>query len=234
MNAKILSVSMKRTIGFLFVLFTVLLLSACSSKVQTDEPSCTVDMDMRVTIDVTNAEPQVVFDQLASDPDCAIAVSPFVTKHVTLHVENATVTEVLDIVCSQIGCKYILNENHLAIKPLTIIEKMRAKQWEEFNRMMEERRRILQTRLPEGMTFEDVPLSAVLEEISKASGLEIKPWKDEGDRKVTMDVSSLTVDEALEAVVRYVDGEGAVLIEQKYFLHHSWGQHWLWGYPPNP
>ena len=67
----------------------------------------------------------------------------------------------------------------------SIIDKMRAKQWEEFNKMMEERNRILQSRLPEGMTFEDVPLSSVLEEISKVSGLEIKPWKDEGDRKVT-------------------------------------------------
>ena len=107
----------------------------------------------------------------------------------------------------------------------TINNKMQAKYWEERNRM-------LQSRLPEGMSFEEIPLSTVLEEISKASGLVIKPWEDEGDRKVTINVSGMTVDEALKAVVRYVDGEGAVLIEQKYFLHHSWGQYWLWGYPP--
>ena len=65
------------------------------------------------------------------------------------------------------------------------------------------------------MSFEEVPLSTVLEEISKASGLVIKPWKDEGDRKVTIDVSGMTVDEALKAVVLYVDGEGAVLIRTK-------------------
>jgi len=107
----------------------------------------------------------------------------------------------------------------------TINNKTRANYWEKRNK-------ILQSRLPEGMSFEEVPLSTVLEEISKASGLVIKPWEDEGDRKVTINVSGMTVDEALKAVVRYVDGEGAVLIEQKYFLHHSWGQHWLWGYPP--
>ena len=107
----------------------------------------------------------------------------------------------------------------------SIIDKMQANYWEERNR-------ILQSRLPEGMSFEEVPLSTVLEEISKASGLVIKSWEDEGDRKVTINVSGMTVDEALKAVVRYVDGEGAVLIEQKYFLHHSWGQYWLWGYPP--
>ena len=107
----------------------------------------------------------------------------------------------------------------------TINNKTRANYWEKRNK-------ILQSRLPEGMSFEEVPLSTVLEEISKASGLVIKPWEDEGDRKVTINVSGMTVDEALKAVVRYVDGEGAVLIEQKYFLHHSWGQYWLWGYPP--
>jgi len=107
----------------------------------------------------------------------------------------------------------------------TINNKMRDNYWAERNRM-------LQSRLPEGMSFEEVPLSTVLEEISKASGLVIKPWEDEGDRKVTINVSGMTVDEALKAVVLYVDGEGAVLIEQKYFLHHSWGQYWLWGYPP--
>jgi hypothetical protein len=106
-----------------------------------------------------------------------------------------------------------------------INNKMRDHYWADRNRM-------LQSRLPEGMSFEEVPLSTVLEEISKASGLVIKPWEDEGDRKVTINVSGMTVDEALKAVVRYVDGEGAVLIEQKYFLHHSWGQSWLWGYPP--
>jgi hypothetical protein len=107
----------------------------------------------------------------------------------------------------------------------SIIDKMQANYWEERNTR-------LQSHLPEGMSFEEVPLSTVLEEISKASGLVIKPWEDEGDRKVTINVSGMTVDEALKAVVRYVDGEGAVLIEQKYSLHYSWGQYWLWGYPP--
>jgi len=233
MNTQTRSVSIKETMtGFLATILVVLLLSSCSLKTQEDEATCRVDMEMRVTINVTDVKPKVVFDQLAREPDCAITVSPFVRKHVTLQVENAKVSEVLARVCSQIGCKYILNENHLAIKPLTIIDKMRAKQWEEFNRMMEERNRILQSFLPEGMTFEDVPLSSVLDEISKVSGLEIKPWKDEGDRKVTLDVSSMTIEEAIKAVLLYVDGEGAVLIRQKYFLHHSWGQYWPWGYPP--
>ena len=106
----------------------------------------------------------------------------------------------------------------------TINNKMQANYWEERNR-------ILQSRLPEGMSFEEAPLSTVLEEISKTSGLVIKPWEDEGDRKVTINVSGMTVDEALKAVVLYVDGEGAVLIKMGGF-NTSYGQHWLWGYPP--
>jgi hypothetical protein len=143
-------------------------------------------------------------------------------------MQNVRASDVIVTVSQQLDAKWIYNVGgRLSIMPLTIIDKMKAKQWEEFNRMMEERRRILQSRLPEGMTFEDVSLSSVLQEISEASGLTIKPWEDEGDRMVTIDVSGMTVDEALKAVVLYVDGEGAVLIEQKYFLHHSWGQYWL-------
>ena len=116
----------------------------------------------------------------------------------------------------------------LALSPHTL----KNIQWEAFNKYMAERNSILQSHLPAGMTFDDVPLSTVLEEISKASGLTIKPWKDEGDRKVTLDLSSMTIEEAIKAVLLYVDGEGAVLIEQKYFLHHSWGQYWPWGHLP--
>ena len=233
MNTKTYSQSMGKAVQFFFIFLAFLVLSSCSLKDQVNNPSCSTNMWKRVTIDVKDAKPRVVFDQLAHELDCAISVSPFVRKHVTLQVENARIFEVLASVCSQIGCKDILYEDHLAIKPLTIMDKMRAKQWEEFYRMVEERKRILQSRLPEGMTFEDVPLSSVLQDISKVSGLNIRPWKDEGDRKVTIDVSGMTIDEALKAVVLYVDGEGAVLIEQKYFLHHSWGQYWLWGNPPS-
>jgi hypothetical protein len=231
LNTQTYSKSMEKMLGFLVVLLAILALSSCSSKARVDGSSCYVDMGMRVTIDVTDVKPRGVFDQLAREPDCAITVSPFVWKHVTLHIENATVAEVLAIVCPQIGCKYIINENHLTIKPITIIDKIQANNREAFNRKMEERSRILQSRLPKSMSFENLPLSTVLEEISKASGLDIKPWKGEGDRKVTIDVGGMTVNEALKAVVLYVDGEGAVLFKLSYGFSRAYGQYWLWGYP---
>ena len=220
--------SIKIFLGVMLVILAVITLSSCSSNAQTEDPSCYIDMGMRVTINVTDVKPQVVIDQLATNPDCAITLYPFVGKHVTVNVENATVSEVIGIICPQIRCRWILNENHLTIRPYTFIDKWQDNQWVE----LEQRRTILQSRLPEGMVFENVPLSAVLKEISKACGLTIKAWKDEGDRKVTMDVSGMTVDEALKAVIRYVDGEGAVLIKSGG-LFGSYGQHWPWGYPPS-
>ncbi len=217
-----------RFIGYSVFLLVVLALSSCSSKARAEDPSCFIDMGMRVTIHATDVKPRVVIDQLATNPDCAITLYPFVGKHVTVNIENATVSEVLAIICPQMKCKWILNQNHLTIRPYTIIDKWQDNQWLE----MEQHRIILQSSLPEDLVFENVPLSAVLKEISKACGLTIKAWKNEGDRMVTMDVSGMTVDDALKAVIRYVDGEGAVLIKSGGLLG-SYGQHWPWGYPPS-
>ena len=228
MNTQTKSKSMIKMLEFLFGLLAVLALFSCFSRARAEDPSCYIDMGMRVTINVTDVKLQVVTDQLATNPDCAITVYPFFYKHVTVNVENATVSQVIGILCPQIKCKWILNENHLTIRPYTIIDKWQDNKWVE----LEQQRTILQSLLPEGMAFENVPLSAVLKEISKACGLTIKAWKDEGERKVTMDVSGMTVDEALKAVIRYVDGEGAVLIKSGGLLG-AYGQHWPWGYPPS-
>lgn len=228
MNIQTKSKSMIKMLGFLFVLLAGIALSSCSSKARAVDPSCNIDMSMRVTIHVTDVKLQVVTDQLATNPDCAITVYPFFYKHVTVNVENATVSQVIGILCTQIKCKWFLNENHLTIRPYTIIDKWQDNKWVD----LEHQRTILQSLLPEGTVFENVPLSAVLKEISKACGLTIKAWEDEGNRMVTMDVSGMTVDEALKAVIRYVDGEGVVLIKSGG-LFGSYGQHWPWGYPPS-
>ena len=227
MNTRLFK-SIKILLVVLLVLLAVIAMSACSSIARAADTSCYIDMGMRVTINVTDVKPQVVIDQLATHPDCAITLYPFVGKHVTVDVENATVSEVIGIICPQLKCKWILNENHLTIRPYTFIDKWQDHKWVE----LEQQRTILQSRLPEGMVFENVPLSAVLKEISKACDLTIKAWEDEGNRMVTMDVSGMTVNEALKAVIRYVDGEGAVLIKSGG-LFGSYGQHWPWGYPPS-
>jgi hypothetical protein len=204
---------MKKKIGFWFVLLVVLVLSSCSSENQADKSSCYVDMGMRVTINVTDVKPKVVFDQLAPEPDCAITVRSGVRQHITLHMEDATVTEVLAAACRQIECKYTFDGQHLFISHLTFLDKlvMRARQRDA--QAQDEWQRKFEVHLPEGMRFEDATVSSVLAEISTVSGLEITPWEGEGDRKVTLNLGGMTVDEALEAIVRYIDGEGVVMVK---------------------
>lgn len=226
MNTQNRFTSLGKKIQFLVILLTILVLSSCSPWVQSDTPSCSTNMRMRVSINVTHVKPRVVFDQLARTPDCVVSVSPFVWRRVTLQVKNASVSEVIATVCQQIRCTYILNGDHLTIKPITSFDKRQA-------RDMEERNKILKSRLPEGMSFEDIPLGTVLEKISKESGRDFKPWKDEGDRRVTIDVSGMTVEEAIKAVLFNVGSEGAVMIQLKYRFPRAYGQYWPWGYPPN-
>jgi len=170
-------------------------------------------MGMRVTIDVTDVKPQVVFDQLAHNPDCAITVYPGFWTKVTLHMENATVARILAAVCSQIDCKYAFDGKHLSISRQTFIDKLLVQA-----RLREDQARAawfgqFKVRLPEGMRFEDATVSSVLAEISKVSGLEISPWEGEGERKVTLDISGMTVDKALKAIVLFIDGDGAVKVK---------------------
>jgi hypothetical protein len=94
----------------------------------------------------------------------------------------------------------------------------------EQSRKMGEHSRKLESRLPTGMHFDGTPLKDVLDTIGKAAGLKLRPWKDEGSRKVTIDVGGKTVNEALEAVVRQIDGEGVVMTRT---WAGSWGQYRL-------
>jgi hypothetical protein len=169
-------------------------------------------MGMRVTIDVTNVRPKVVFDQLALQPDCAITVSPGVRQHITLHMEDATVAEILVAVCTQIECKYTFDGTHLSISRLTVLDKLIMRARERDTQARFEWLKQFEVRLPQGMYYEDATVSSVLTEISTASGLEITPWEGEGDRQVAIDVSGMTVDQALEAIVRQIDGEGSVMV----------------------
>ena len=205
MNTQTWSKSMKPMIRSLIILFAILVLSSCSTGGRAASTSCSIGK--RVTIDVTNARPREVFDQLSDQLNCKITVYPFFMHTVTVHMKNAKASDILVAVCPQLDAKWIYNVGgRLSIMPLTRIDKESNRQFTEMNMKFK-------TRLPEGMVFENVPMSTVLEEISNASGLELTPMEGEGDLLVTTDVSGMTVDEALEAVVRYVDGEGSVVVK---------------------
>jgi len=218
MNTQTNSKSMEKTIQFFFILLAVLVLSSCSAGDRAASTSCS--LDKRVTIDVTDARPREFFDLLSNELNCRITVYPFFMHTVTVHMKNVRASEVLVAVLPQLDAKYIYNVGgRLSIMPLTARDKRNIQAQDEWWKKFE----II---LPQGMRFEDASVNSVLVEISAASGLEITPWDGEGDRKVTLDISGMTVSEALEAVVRQIDDcEGVVLV--KSWDGHSTSQYRL-------
>ena len=212
MRSKTRFKSIVGTAALAFVLLAALALSACSSAEQVDRSSCAFDMDKRVTINVTYVDVKVVSDQLAREAGCAITVRPFVRGHVTLTMQSATVSEVLVAVCKQVECQYTFDGTHLTISRRTSIDNLKMRASERDYQARLEWFKKFEVRLPEGMSYEDATVSSVLTEISTASGLAITPREGEGDREVTLDVGGMTVHQALEAIVRQIDGEGSVMV----------------------
>jgi hypothetical protein len=213
MNTQILSKSVKPMIRFFFILLAALVLSSCSSGDRADSTSCSIGN--RVTIDVTDARPREVFDQLSDQLNCKITFYPFFMRTVTVHMENVRASDVIVAVCQQLDAKWIYNVGgRLSIMPLTAREKSNIQAQEEWWKKFE-------IVLPQGMNFEEASVSSVLAEISAASGLEITPWDGEGDQKVTLDISGMTVNEALEAVVRQIDDSVGVVLVKSWDGHST-------------
>ncbi|HSB13623.1 MAG TPA: hypothetical protein VLE22_04140 [Bryobacteraceae bacterium] len=179
--------------------------------------SAQTNLGTRVTIDVTEVAPQKVFELLARSLDCTITVDPAVKKPLTLRVVDMPATDILSMVCQSIKCEYRFDGKNIFVKPLSASRRRQMA-------LMEDHSRKLMSRLPTGMHFDGTPLKDVLDTIAKAAGLKLRPWKDEGGRKVTIDVGGKTVNEALEAVVRQIDGEGVVMMRT---WAGSWGQYRL-------
>ena len=179
--------------------------------------SAQTNLGKRITIDVTDVAPQKVFELLALALDCTITVDPALKKPLTLQVVDMPATDIIVRICQSIKCEYRFDGKDLFIKPLSASRRRQVVS-------MEEQSRKLESRLPTGMHFDGTPLKEVLDTIGKAAGLELRPWKDEGSQKVSIDVGGKTVDEALEAIVRQIDGEGVVMMR---IWAGSWGQHRL-------
>ena len=107
MNTQTRSKSTDKTILFFFILFAVLVLSSCSSGDRAASTSC--DINKRVTIDVTDARPREVFDQLSDQLNCKITFYPFFMRTVTVHMENVRASDVIVAVCQQLDAKWIYN-----------------------------------------------------------------------------------------------------------------------------
>jgi len=155
----------------------------------------------RVSIDVNSVAPQEVFGSLARSLDCEASVDPAVQQPVTLRVVDVSARTALNAICESIGCQYRLDGKKLVVEPLLpkIKEKVPAARLE-----------ILKKPLPQGLRFENAPLGSVLKAISDASGIEISIEPMEPDKKVTVDVSGQTFQEALKRIMD-VAGTGSVV-----------------------
>ncbi len=185
------------------------------------------DLAKRVSIDVNMVSPQEVFGLLASSLDCEVSVDPGVQRLVTLRVVNVTGRTALSVICESIGCQYRLEGKRLVIEPLRqkakggglksgiTTEQVRqarieADQLLQSRMTPEQLLQNMKKRLPQGLRFENAPLSSVLEAISKASGVEITAEPAWGMNMVTADVSGQPLMEGLKQVLKSAGADGLV------------------------
>jgi type II secretory pathway component GspD/PulD (secretin) len=153
------------------------------------------DLGKRVSMEVNTVTPQEAFGSLARSLDCEVSVDPAVRQPVTLRVFNVTARTALSAICESIGCRYRLDGKKLVIEPLP--SKAGPK-------VLDVRKKADQLLLnfkkpmPQGMRFENAPLGSVLAAISDAAGFEITVEPLEADKKVTVDLSGRTIQEALK------------------------------------
>ena len=164
------------------------------------------DLGKRVSIDVNSVAPQEVFGSLARSLGCEASVDPAVQQPVTLRVVDVSARTALSAICESIGCRYRLDGNKLVIEPL--LPKTQEKVVTA--RIKADRLQILKKPLPQGLRFENVPLSSVLKAVSDASGFDISIEPTDPDKKVTVDVSGQTFQEALKRIIT-VAGTGNVV-----------------------
>jgi len=164
------------------------------------------DLRRPVTIDVTNASPQYVFDLLAKVLECKIRVHPALTTPITLRMVDARINDILPVISKLIDCEWTFDGKDISVRPMPKSRKRSQRAWDEHLKKLE-------SRLPAGMRFDGVTLKNALDAIGKASGLKLRPWKGEADYKVTIDVGGKTVNLALEAIIAQIpNAEGVVMI----------------------
>jgi hypothetical protein len=189
--------------------------------------SAQTSLNKRVTIDVTEVAPRQVMELLARAVGCTIEdgsgslqsiktllgmkeqcrffVDPAVTQPLTMRLVDVPVYSVLPMICQSIGCEYRFDGTNVWLKPLS-----GGRKRDDAARMAYYRK--MQAPLPQNMRFVNVTLANVLRALSAASGMDLEPWKDEGNRMVTIDVSGKSLDQALQAIVSQIDGYGYVRV----------------------
>ena len=193
---------MNRLCTYMGIAALAFLLVSASAWAQTD-------LDKRISIDVNTVAPREVFDSIARSLNCEAAVDPAVQQTVSLRVVNVRARTALSAICESISCQYRLEGKKLVIEPLRPNAKNAvAASRTQSEQLLQKFKKVL----PQGLHFENAPLSRVLEALSDASGFEISTEPVDAERKVTADLSGLTIQEALKRVMDLAGTPGVAFL----------------------
>jgi len=160
---------------------------------------------------------------LGIEQQCFFWLHPAVTQPQTMLLVNVPVSIVLPTISQSIGCEYRFDGTNVWIKPGSKGTKtgrreggadLRPVGVDSPNREAgrAEFWRTLRTPLPRNLRFTNATFSNVLDALAAVSGMDLEPWKDEGRRLVSIDVSGKPLVDALQAIVTHIDGYGYVRV----------------------
>ena len=190
--------------------------------------SAQTSLNKRVTIDVTAVPPRDVVALLARAVGCTIGrrirpgaagreapagsrrtcrfhVDPAVTRPLTMRLVDVPVDAALRMICQSIACEYRFDGTNVWLE--AAVGEPEAHDQRDGGVLPEAREPAAA-----GHAFRRRDARERARGHREGGRARVEAVQGEGDRKVTLDVGGKTVNEALEAVVRQIDGEGVVMI----------------------
>jgi len=163
----------------------------------------------KVTLDLNAVAPDAAFKAVGNAIGVTVTVDAAVTTPVDITVRNVSAKTALNAMCESIGCQWTITGGALAVKPITnfavgVVNEGRAIGADKGKASARAQvvLNALKQKLPADMKFENAPLDEVSRRLSEATGLTVKlTCKDPDVQTLTMDVSNLTLQSALQAMV---------------------------------
>ena len=163
----------------------------------------------KVTLDLNAVAPDAAFKAVGNAIGVTVTVDAAVTTPVDITVRNVSAKTALNAMCESIGCQWTITGGALSVKPITnfavgVVNEGRAIGADKGKASARAQvvLNALKHKLPADMKFENAPLDEVSRRLSEATGLTVKlTCKDPDVQTLTMDVSNLTLQSALQAMV---------------------------------
>lgn len=173
------------------------------------------NLDLKTTIVVNAAAPRDVFMSISKRLGAELLIGPEITQPVTMHLENVTVRTALTALSETSGCRWNLDGNVLHVETASSAQHGSSREpksmgsglgggvgggvagGREWNLDMQRR---LERRTPADLLFDNVPLSAIMNELGKVAGMEISVENPDAATRMTIDLSNRTIGKALRLI----------------------------------